>query len=46
MGGRALAVPTDVGDPAAVESLVARALDAYITGETISIDGGGLASGA
>jgi len=28
-GGRALAVPTDVGDPAAVERLVARTLDAY-----------------
>lgn len=28
-GGRALAVPTDVGDPAAVARLVARTLDAY-----------------
>ena len=28
-GGRALAVPTDVGDAAAVERLVTRALDAY-----------------
>ena len=28
-GGRALAVPTDVGDPASVERLVAQTLDAY-----------------
>src|ERR671935_1465107 len=28
-GGRALAVPTDVGDPTAVERLVTQALDAY-----------------
>lgn len=28
-GGRALAVPTDVGDPASVERLVQRTLDAY-----------------
>jgi NAD(P)-dependent dehydrogenase (short-subunit alcohol dehydrogenase family) len=28
-GGRVLAVPTDVGDPASVERLVAQALDAY-----------------
>ncbi|MDB5057735.1 MAG: 2,5-dichloro-2,5-cyclohexadiene,4-diol dehydrogenase [Chloroflexi bacterium] len=28
-GGRALAVPTDVGDPAAVEHLVARTLEVY-----------------
>src|SRR5437764_9988776 len=28
-GGRALAVPTDVRDPTAVERLVAQALDAY-----------------
>jgi len=28
-GGRVLAVPTDVGDPAAVEELVAQAMDAY-----------------
>ena len=28
-GGRAIAVPTDVGDPAAVERLVARTLEAF-----------------
>lgn len=28
-GGRALAVPTDVGDPASVANLIQRALDAY-----------------
>ena len=39
-GGRALAVPTDVGDPAAVEHVVQRTLDAY--SREVIIHGAGL----